>query len=162
MGKLNKIVLHWSAGTYLPSAEDYLHYNFMVGKDGKVFKGKYSPSDNATCSDGKYAHHTGGGNTGAIGVALLGMFGFKNFRDTGKYPLTRKQCEAAFYTACVLCKKYGISLCSVITHYEFGLLNPGSGSAGKIDIVYLPPYPTVKANEVGNFIRSKVKWYSER
>ena len=46
-----------------------------------------------------------------------------------------------------------------MTHYEFGLKNPKTTSAGKIDIIYLPPYPWVSKDEVGSFIRSKIKWY---
>ena len=49
-----------------------------------------------------------------------------------------------------------------MTHYEFGLKNPKTTSAGKIDIVYLPPYPQIKKQDIGNFIRNKVEWYSKK
>ena len=42
---------------------------------------------------------------------------------------------------------------------EFGLKNPKTTSAGKIDIIYLPPYPWVAKEDVGSFIRTKIKWY---
>ena len=60
-----------------------------------------------------------------------------------------------------LVKKYNLEVTpqSVLTHYEFGVKNPKTTSAGKIDIIYLPPYSWVEKNEVGSFIRSKVKWY---
>ena len=60
-----------------------------------------------------------------------------------------------------LCKKYDIKITkeTVMTHYEFGKKNPKTSSAGKIDIVYLPPYPNIKQNDIGDFIRNKVKWY---
>jgi len=159
MGKLTKIVVHWSAGTYKPSSFEYEYYHYMIDNKGKIFTGRFSCKDNIDCTDGKYARHTGGGNTGAIGVSMLGMYGFKNFKNAGKYPLTKKQCEATFCAVAGLCKKYGIDPANVITHYEFGKTHPDSESAGKIDIIYLPPYPNVKANEIGGFIRGKVRWY---
>ncbi len=162
MSGLDKIIFHWSAGTYVQSKECYEHYHFTIGIDGKLKKGKYLPEDNVNCLDKRYARHTGGGNTGSIGIALLGMAGFKNFKMVGKYPLTKKQCEASFCAAAALCKKYGIDIKNVTTHYEFGLSHPKTDSAGKIDIIYLPPYPLIKTNEVAGFIRKKVKWYHKR
>ena len=60
-----------------------------------------------------------------------------------------------------LSKKYKIPIGAqtVMTHYEFGIKNPKTTSAGKIDIIYLPPYPWVEKEEIGSFIRSKIKWY---
>lgn len=49
-----------------------------------------------------------------------------------------------------------------MTHYEFGQNNPKTTSFGKIDIVYLPPYPWIAKKDIGSFIRSKIRWYSER
>ena len=63
-----------------------------------------------------------------------------------------------------LCEKYNlpVSKDTVLTHYEFGQDNPKTASFGKIDIIWIPPYPWVVKNDVGNFIRSKVRWYKER
>ena len=60
-----------------------------------------------------------------------------------------------------LCEKYNIKVSpsNVMTHYEFGKNNPKTSSAGKIDIIYLPPYPWVAKDDVGSFIRSKIRWY---
>ena len=59
-------------------------------------------------------------------------------------------------------KKYNIPITpqTVMTHYEFGLKNPKTSSAGKIDIIFLPPYPDVITSKIGDFIRNKVRWYS--
>ena len=46
-----------------------------------------------------------------------------------------------------------------MTHYEFGQSHKNTTSFGKIDIIYLPPYSHIQKNDVGNFIRSKAKWY---
>lgn len=157
---LQRIILHWSGGAYYPNATDLEHYHFVIDKDGVIKPGKYKPEDNLNCYDGKYAAHTGGGNTGSIGVAYCGMYVPKNIPVTQtKYPLTAKQVEAGFKFCAELCKKYNIPINNVMTHYEFGKLHPKTASAGKIDIIHLPSYPNVSAIEMGTFIRKKIHWY---
>lgn len=158
---MKRIIIHWTAGAYTPNTTDKEHYHYLIDKNGKVHNGKYKPEDNANCNDGRYAAHTGGGNTGSIGVSLCGMYNFKNRNSIGPYPLTKVQVEAAFKLCADLAAKYKIPVTpqTVMTHYEFGIKNSNTTSAGKIDIVYLPPYPDVSQSEVGNFIRSKIKWY---
>lgn len=161
---MKKVVIHWTAGANQPNNTDYEHYHFLVNKDGIVVAGKYTPEDNEDCTDGEYAQHCGGGNTGAIGVSMCGMYGFKDKNNVGKYPLTKKQCEATFKLVAELCKKYNIAITNktVFTHYEFGQSHPNTSSYGKIDIVYMPPYPEIEKNKVGDFIRNKVRLYFER
>lgn len=159
---MKRIIIHWTAGGWFPNATDKEHYHFLIDKNGKTINGKYKVEDNENCYDGKYAAHTGGGNTGAIGVSMCGMFGFKNSKNIGEYPLTKKQCEACFKLVAQLCKKYLINVNNVLTHHEFGLAHPKTISAGKIDIIYLPPYPEIKQNQIGDFIRNKVKWYLDK
>ena len=157
-----KIIVHWTAGGYTPNSVDLKHYHYLIDGNGNVNHGIYKPEDNLNCYAGKYAAHTGGGNTGAIGIAMCGMLGFKNKNAVGAYPLKAKQVESCFKLCAELCKKYNIPIANVWTHYEFGKNHPDTTSVGKIDIIYLPPYPEVKTNEVGNFIRRKVRWYYER
>ncbi len=161
---MKRIIIHWTAGGYYPTDYEKEHYHFLVDKSGNVHKGKFSPEDNEFCRVGKYAAHTGGGNTGSIGVALCAMAGFKNKNDVGNFPIEKKQFESAMELCAKLVEKYNliISPQSVMTHYEFGLKNPKTTSAGKIDIIYLPPYSWVEKEEVGSFIRSKVKWYKAK
>lgn len=90
------------------------------------------------------------------------MLGFKNKSSVGSYPLKAKQVESCFKLCAELAKKYNIPIENIITHYEFGKLHPTTTSAGKIDIIYLPPYPNVKQNEVGGYIRNKIRWYYEK
>ncbi len=156
---MNKIIIHWSAGAYTPNATDLEHYHFLIDGEGKKHNGKYKPEDNENCNDGKYAAHTGGGNTGAIGVSMCAMAGFNSAASCGNYPITPVQLEACFKLCAELCKKYNIPVENVWTHYEFGVNHPDTISHGKIDIIYLPPYPLVKRNEVGGFIRNKIRWY---
>lgn len=156
---MNKIIIHWTAGTYQPNTTDLEHYHFLIDGEGKKHNGKFKPEDNENCNDGKYAAHTGGGNTGAIGVSMCAMAGFNSAASCGNYPITPVQLEACFKLCAELCKKYNIPVENVWTHYEFGKNHPDTTSHGKIDIIYLPPYPLVKRNEVGGFIRSKIRWY---
>lgn len=161
---MKRIIIHWTAGTNQPNSTDFEHYHFLINGDGLVINGKYLPEDNLNCNDGKYAQHTGDGNTGSIGVAMCGMYGFKSKDNIGKYPITRIQSEACWKKCAELCKKYNIKVGSdtVMTHHEFGVKHPNTSSAGKIDIVYLPSSPNVKPYEIGNYIRNKIQWYLNR
>ena len=158
---MKRIIIHWTAGLYKPSEYEKAHYHFLVDGDGNVHAGKYKPEDNEVCRTCGYAAHTGGGNTGSIGVALCAMAEFKSSANCGKYPILKKQFESCMELCAKLAKKYKIQISpdTVMTHYEFGKRNPKTTSAGKIDIVFLPPYPWVNYNEISSFIRTKVKWY---
>lgn len=160
---MKRIIIHWTAGAYKPNATDLQHYHYLIDSEGNVYVGKYKPEDNENCQDGRYAQHTGGGNTGSIGVSMCGMCGFTGVNNVGKYPLTKKQCEACFKLCAQLCKAYNIPITTqaVMTHYEFGKSHPQTSSAGKIDITYLPPYPDVLKSKVGDYIRNKIRWYSQ-
>lgn len=161
---MKKIILHWTAGNYSPNAHDLECYHFLIDGNGEIHNGKFTPEDNTTCKKGKYAAHTGGGNTGAIGVGLCAMFGYLSPVKKGNYPITAKQFEVAMKLCAELSIKYNIKITpqTVMTHYEFGLKNPNTTSAGKIDITYIPPYPWINKNEAGSFIRSKIKWYKNQ
>lgn len=158
---MNKIVIHWSGSTYTPNSTDKEHYHYLIDGNGKVIKGKYKPEDNLNCNDGKYAAHCGGGNTGAIGIALCGMAGYKSPTYIGHFPLKQIQFERAFKLAAELCKTYNIPISAqtVFTHYEFGRQHPNTSSAGKIDINFIPYLPNLRAENVGGFIRGKISWY---
>ena len=158
---MKKIIIHWTAGANVPCSIDLKSYHYLIDKYGRINNGIFKPEDNENCYDGKYAPHTGGGNTGAIGIALCGMYGFVSPNNLGPYPINRIQCEVLFNLIAKLVKKYNIKVSSdnVMTHYEFGLKNPKTSSAGKIDIIHLPPFPKIKKQDIGDFIRGKVKWY---
>lgn len=161
---MKRIIIHWTAGGYYPTDFEKLHYHYLIDKNGKIYCGKFTPEDNLVCKKSNYAMHTGGGNTGSIGIAICAMAGFKNAKFQGNYPITKKQFEAAMEFCAKLCIKYNFSITpdTVMTHYEFGLKHPQTTSAGKIDIVFLPPYSWVCTKDVGSFIRSKIKWYKQK
>lgn len=161
---MQRIIIHWTAGTNEPNNHEYECYHYLVNGNGLIVEGKHKPEDNENCNDGNYAMHTGGGNTGSIGVAMCGMFGYTSPKNIGKYPITRKQAEATFRLVAQLCRKYGIPITSqtVITHYEFGQTHSKTTSYGKIDITCLPYAPELRKHDIGNYIRNKVRWYFER
>ena len=161
---MKKIILHWTAGNYFPTDFDKRFYHYLIDKNGNIHEGKFKPENNLRCVNNNYAKHTGGGNTGAIGVAMCGMFGFECRTKIGNYPISPKQLEATFKFCAELCQKYKINITpeTVMTHYEFGLKNPQTTSAGKIDIIFLPPYSWVAQKDIGSFIRAKIKWYKGR
>ena len=161
---VKRIILHWSAGRYYPSDFEKRYYHYLIDAEGKVYNGYYKPEDNNDCTEGNYAPHTGGGNTGSIGVCMCGMCGFRSADFCGDYPIVKIQFEACMKFVAELCKKYNLKVTkgTVLTHYEFGLDNPHTTSFGKIDICYLPPYPWVAKKDVGSFIRTKVRWYLEK
>ena len=161
---MKRIIIHWTAGTYYPTEYEKEHYHYLVDKDGKIHNGKFRPENNEICKQGKYAAHTGGGNTGSIGVSVCAMAGFKSNLNIGKFPILKKQFENTMAFCADLAIKYKLEVSpqTVMTHYEFGLKNPKTTSAGKIDITYLPPYNWVNKEEIGSFIRSKIKWYIQK
>lgn len=162
---MKRIIIHWTGGQNQPNSTEFRHYHYLINGDGLTIRGQYAPEDNENCTDGRYAAHTGGGNTGSIGVALCGMFGYKSGKpDSTMFPLKPVQVEAAFKKIAELCKQYKIPITpeTVLTHYEFGKSHPKTSSAGKPDISYLHPYPLLKPDEIGNHIRGKVLWYYQR
>lgn len=163
---MRRIILHWTAGTNYPNSVDLEHYHYLIDKNGKLYNGKFSVSANENCRSDKkgkvlYAAHTGGGNTGSIGLAVCGMANFDGKIESTKYPLTVVQLEKMFSFCAELCKKYNIPITSgtVLTHYEFGKAYPKTSSYGKIDITCLPPYPYLLKNQVGDFLRANIKQY---
>lgn len=161
---MKRIILHWTGGTYQPNELEYKHYHYLITGDSLLIKGKFDPEDNIDCYDGHYAAHTGGGNTGSIGIAFCGMFKYRDRTHVGNYPIKAAQLEFGFLRIAEIAKQYNIPIDGehVMTHYEFGLKNPTTSSRAKIDLTFLPPYKDVLPNETGDFIRKKILWYQER
>lgn len=157
--KFKRIVLHWTAGTYKPNAIDKAHYHFLIDQYGVVHKGDYKPEDNLDCTDGRYAPHTGGGNTGAIGIALCGNYGFTLTAKQSLYPLTREQFEAMWKLSAELCLQYNLKPEDVVTHAYFGLTHPETTSAGKIDIIHIPYNNLYGIEKVNKLCQEKINWY---
>lgn len=160
---MNRIIIHWTAGGPAPTSYEKQFYHYLIDSIGKTYTGKFKPEANLICREGMYAAHTGGGNTGSIGVSMCAMANFKDKNHPGAFPITKIQFEATMKLCAQLAKKYNIKITpdAVMTHYEFGQKHPDTTSFGKIDIIYLPPFPWVSKEDIGSFIRSKIRWYEE-
>lgn len=160
---MKRIILHWTAGGPVPTSYEKERYHYLIDSLGKVHLGKFKPEANLVCRSHLYAMHTGGGNTGSIGVSMCGMADFRNKNNQGNFPITKIQFEATMKLCSELAKKYSIEITpeSVMTHYEFGQKHPKTTSHGKIDIIFIPSYSWISKDDVGNFIRSKIRWYEE-
>ena len=152
--------LDLTAGYGKPNNDDMQHYHIMVDQLGNLFAGYHKISDNVNCKDGNYAEHCALGNTGTIGIALCGMLGFNTKTRFTKVPITQVQVEKACEKIANLCKEYNIPIDSshVYTHMEYDQ-SPNGAKDGKIDIVFIPYNHVYGKDEVGNFLREKVKWY---
>ena len=162
MTSLNKICLHWTAGSNKPCNTDLKAYHFLVDSKGKIYEGTHKPEDNINCKDSNYAAHCGGGNTGCIGLSVCGMAGFNLKQKQTKYPLSQIQIESLCCLAAYLSVKYGILISekTIFTHYEFD--RNKQKPEGKIDITYLSFLPNLQTIRVGGYLRNKILWYSKK
>jgi hypothetical protein len=153
----NKLTDHWCASYYEQTFSDY---HFCVCYDKKLDKAyiwknpKIKPEDNDNTSDGKYAPHCKGCNTGNIGIGVCAMVGFDMKNKQSSAPLNKKQFElmCKLNAECAYKYKFKINEDTVATHSE---RNPGR----KIDIDYLPFIPNLKKENIYTLIRNKTNWY---
>lgn len=157
VGIPRRIIIHWTAGGLRANATDLAHYHFIFEGNGTVRTGRNSVASNCPIVKGKpYAMHCGGGNSWTAGYALCG--GPKGYR-LGE--ITRLSFERMCLKVAQDIHKWGIELSpqTVMTHYEFGLANPKTSSAGKPDISNLPWATNIPASQVGDHIRKTINWY---
>lgn len=157
----DKITVHHTAGNYQANATDKKAYHYLIDNKGNVIKGVFAVVDNINCQDGKYAAHCGGNNTRNIGVAFCGNKDLDESTLISSQPLTRIQLEAGFKLLAELSIKYDIPVTDqgIFTHYEYD--KKKKKPEGKIDLIYLPPFPHIKRDQVGAFIRGRVQWYKD-
>ena len=137
---MDRIIIHWTAGSHTPSNLDKEHYHFIIAGDGSVVAGKWPVSANAEPVKGKYAAHTLNCNTGSIGVSVAAMAGaVERPFNAGKSPLTSAQLSALAALCRDLAAKYKIPVTreTVLSHAE---VQPTLGikQRGKWDIAWLP------------------------
>jgi N-acetyl-anhydromuramyl-L-alanine amidase AmpD len=138
--KMDRIILHWTAGNYTPTDDDKLHYHILIDGDADLVRGAPPISGNARPARGMRASHTLNCNTGSIGVSMCAMAGAKERPfDGGKAPLKRVQWTKAAAVIADLCRTYGIPVSpkTVLTHAEVQA-NLGITQRGKWDIARLP------------------------
>ncbi|MFL1873922.1 N-acetylmuramoyl-L-alanine amidase [Hansschlegelia beijingensis] len=108
--KMDRIIVHWTAGNHKASALDKEHYNLLIEANGGVVRGKPSIdlNDRGGAKAG-YAAHTLNCNTGSIGVSLCCMAGaVESPFKAGSAPMTREQWDELPHVLAALCRRYGI------------------------------------------------------
>jgi hypothetical protein len=157
---MDKIIIHWTAGSYTVSATDREHYHIIVGGDGHLAKGDKSIKANVSTSDNDgYAAHTKNCNSKSIGVSAACMAGaWESPFNAGAYPLKQIQWDTLAEVAAELCNKYNIAVTptTVLQHGEVED-NLNIAQDGKWDICKLPWAPSLNQKQVGDQFRDMVK-----
>lgn len=162
---MKRVIIHWTAGSYIASETDREHYHFLVEGDLDVVRGKHPITANISVS-GKspdnYAAHTRNCNTGSIGVSICASAGANESPyNPGRAPLTEIQWQRAAEVVASLCRRYNIAVTdrTVLTHAEVQP-NLGITQAGKWDVTRLPWDSSIKgAKACGDDFRARVKSY---
>ncbi|XAI95618.1 N-acetylmuramoyl-L-alanine amidase [Nostoc phage Nsp-JY21] len=138
---MNRIVWHHTGGGHLPNDTDRAAYHRLIDGDGRVHAGIHSIEANAPGArlvTGRYAAHTGGLNSGSIGLAVCAMAGgvWANPRASAAFP-TPAQIDAVIAETVGLCRTYGIQpvRAHVLSHAEVPL-TLGVVQKGKWDFDY--------------------------
>ena len=157
---MERLIIHWSAGTHTVSALDRQHYHYIIDGAGAVHRGDHPVSANAgPLVAGRYAAHTLNANTGSIGIALAAMVGaVERPFNAGRYPITPAQVDALASLCADLCRDYTIPVTrkTVLTHAE---VQPTLGitQRGKWDVSWLPGMGAPgNPVTVGDTIRARV------
>jgi N-acetyl-anhydromuramyl-L-alanine amidase AmpD len=156
---LVRVILHWTAGTYVVSSSDRKAYHYIIGGDGATVDGTHKPEDNRSTADGHYAAHTRACNTGSIGIAVAGMHGATERPfSAGGFPMREIQVDALVRLTADVCRRYGIPVTprTVLTHAE---VQPvlGITQSGKWDIRWLPNMASAgDPIAIGNILRGRI------
>lgn len=156
--RMIRVITHWTAGAYTPSALDLSHYHILVHGNGDISYGTRKISDNENTGDGVYAAHTARANTGAIGVTACCMHGARESPfDAGRSPMTKKQYAVMARVVAELCQRYDIPVEPefVLGHGEVQAIL-GRRQAGKWDPMKLPWDPARSVRSVGDEFRARV------
>lgn len=140
--KTKYIILHWTAGNYLPNTTDLTHYQMLIDGAGKQIKGQEKTSS------------TGGMNSITYNISCCG-------RKDLKTPIKPIQIEAMCHCAALKCYELGLSVDGCYTHSEIGKMVQNG------EIKKLLPYNKlleqnigkIDFKDMGNELRTKIKWY---
>lgn len=156
--KMERIIVHWTAGPHKATGLDRSHYHLIIQGDGTLVRGDRSIADNEAPIRGAYAAHTLSCNSGSIGVSLACMAGaVESPFNAGSAPMTRAQWDRLPAVLAALCGRYGIHVTprTVLSHAEVqGTL--GIKQRGKWDIARLAFDPSVVgAKACGDIFRAR-------
>jgi hypothetical protein len=166
-GRIDKLYLHWSAGTYdAPSSA----YHFVVGyRDARLFAQQtHDVRENmrVVSAEAPYAAHTRRRNSYAIGVSALSMLQATP-HDFGPYPLTPQLVDALCALSAYIARRYAIAVDGehVMTHAEAALSDGYFGLAPdeRWDLARLQPAPDIvtpaEARASGEYLRRLIRQY---
>ncbi|MEP1079272.1 N-acetylmuramoyl-L-alanine amidase [Leptolyngbya sp. PL-A3] len=155
---MKRIILHWTGGRYKANSVDKAAYHILIENDGDLVLGSRSIKDNTSTSDGVYAAHTKGCNTGSIGVTVCCMAGATNPSNLGSFPMLQKQFDVMVDVTAELCDFYDIPVTNrtVLGHVE---VQPvlGIRQDNKWDPWVLTWMPGKTPFQIGDEFRSLVK-----
>jgi peptidoglycan hydrolase-like protein with peptidoglycan-binding domain len=155
---MKRVICHWSEGNYKANSTDVEHYHILIEGDGTVRGGDHTILDNVSTSDGNYAAHTLGTNTGSIGVACCCMVGCQEspFKP-GSQPMKKSQWDLMVKGVAELCQFYGIPVTptTVLGHGEVQG-NLGIKQKGKWDPMVWPWDTSKTRKQVGAGLREQV------
>jgi N-acetyl-anhydromuramyl-L-alanine amidase AmpD len=159
--EMEKIVVHWTAGTYDISDNDRSHYHFLIDKNGAGYKGDNPVSGNAReDASGEVTSHVKNMNTGSIGISVAAMGNAIEYPfDAGDWPMTRIQFLALCKACAELAEFYKIPVVDdrVLMHGEVQE-NCGVEQSGKWDIGHLPWTDKYTSSAgVGDFMRTIIQ-----
>lgn len=158
-GSVKSIYLHWTAGHYHQTYDDY-HLN--IDGDGRLLQ---------TCTQlTDLKAHTYGRNRQSVGITLCCGFNAACLTggriDFGAEPPTPVQIDKIAMTVAVLCSALDLEICfaNVKTHAEAAFMDgygPGSNDPEtRWDLWMLPDLPlTDRLRPGGEIIRKKALWY---
>lgn len=156
---IDRIYLHWSAGTYNNPSEDY-HVNICA--DGSLL------TDANSLNERK--EHTWQRNSNTVGVSILCCAGASCTLDGvvtwGDYPPTQAQIEMMGKVVAVLCNNLGLAINNknVMTHAEIAEVDGyalGQDSDCRWDLLKLRDYDDTYRSG-GDVIRGKALWYEHK
>ena len=159
--EMEKIVVHWTAGTYDISANDRSHYHFLIDRYGGGHRGDNPVSGNARDNpSGDVTSHVKNMNTGSIGISVAAMGNAIEYPfDAGEWPMTRIQFLALCKACAELAEAYAIPVLkdTILMHGEV-TDNCNVPQDGKWDIGHLPWTDKFESSyEVGDYMRTIVE-----
>ena len=161
--KMERVIIHWTAGGYHASDTDKEHYHILVEgppTNYALVRGDHSIEANLSTADGSYAAHVKNMNTGSIGITACCMAEAEQGGDSGPYPLTEAQWAKLAQATAELILAYDIPLTrtTVMQHGEVEK-NYGVAQDGKWDITVLPWAPELPATDVCEAFRDQVLFF---
>ena len=152
---IQRVILHWTAGRYLPNVIDRAHYHLLVDGQGQLHQGPRPV--------GYYLPHTRLLNTGSAGLAVCGMCGATGPQRPGNYPINSHQIEALCSLAAKIVRYNSLPINeqTVLCHSEVPRVY-NIPQRGRWDIDWLQPYSALDPANVHELLRNKVRFYHQQ